>query len=79
MKGACISYLQLIGTELTQTELKLDTFLSRLLLSEDIIKLGMGPTQDFKRLAWSYCWLPSLARANCVLDVQTLAKRAHQG
>jgi hypothetical protein len=50
-----------------------------LFLSDEVIKIGMGPTQDIKRLAWSYCWLPSFRRIDAVVDVSSLAKKAHPG
>lgn len=61
---------------LTEKEKALDDILFKLFHSEDIIKIGLGPTQDFKRLAWSYPWIPSMLQYNAVIDIQTLAKRA---
>jgi len=66
----------LTDLSLTKEEKELDTILSCIFQSEDIIKVGLGPTQDFKRLAWSYPWMPSLLQYNAVIDIQTLAKRA---
>ena len=61
---------------LTEKEKALDTILFKIFQSEDIIKVGLGPTQDFKRLAWSYPWMPSMLEYKAVIDIQTLAKRA---
>jgi hypothetical protein len=61
---------------LTEKEKALDTILFKIFQSDDIIKVGLGPTQDFKRLAWSYPWMPSMLEYKAVIDIQTLAKRA---
>ena len=66
---------QLIGSELTENEKILDRFFYRLFQSKDIIKIGMGPSNDIKRLAWSYSWLPSLCKFSGILDISLLAKK----
>ena len=69
--------MQLIGTELTNNEKLLDKFFFQLFQSNKIIKIGMGPTNDIKRLSWSYCWLPSLSKYCGVLDISLLAKKGN--
>ena len=69
--------MQLIGTELTDNEKLLDKFFFQLFQSNKIIKIGMGPTNDIKRLSWSYCWLPSLSKYCGVLDISLLAKKGN--
>ena len=66
-----------MGSALTPTEAAFDEFAGRLFEGEDVVKVGMGISQDFKRLAWSYLHLSSLHSMNAVLDVQTLAKFAY--
>jgi hypothetical protein len=68
---------KLIDTVLTVEEKILDGILFKIFQSENIIKLGMGPTNDLKRLAWSYPWLPSLDKFSSVLDIHLLAKKGY--
>jgi hypothetical protein len=62
---------------LTPTEALLDTIFQQLFATDAVVKLGVGPAADFKRLYWSYPWLPSLQLVTAAVDVQLLAKRVH--
>ena len=66
-----------MGSTLTPKEASFDEFMGRLFNEDDVIKVGMGITQDLKRLAWSYLHIPSLQSISAVLDIQTLAKFAY--
>ena len=67
----------MIGSELTENEKLLDQFFSDVFQSKEVIKIGMGPTNDLKRLAWSYSWLPSLNKFSGVMDISLLAKKGN--
>jgi len=67
------------ATALTENEQLLNSMLASVLHAENVIKVGMGPAQDLKRLGWSYPWLSATLSHRAVLDVQTLAKRANPG
>ena len=41
--------------------------------------MGLGPSADLRRLAWSYPQLPSLREVNAVLDVHSMALLAYPG
>ena len=62
---------------LSDTEQLLDQVLHRLFSSPHVLKLGLGPAADLKRLSWSYPFLPSLRTYSGVMCVQTLAKKVH--
>lgn len=62
---------------LTATELLVDQIFFKLFHRHDILKVGLGPQADLKRLFWSYPWLPSLCKVMGVVDIQTLAKTAY--
>jgi len=62
---------------LTPTEALLDTIFQQLFATDSVVKVGLGPAADFKRLYWSYPWLPSLQKITAAVDVQLLAKRVH--
>lgn len=64
---------------LLESERLLDSLFSRLFQSRAVLKVGLGPQQDLKRLAWSYPRLASLLRFCCVLDVSALAKKRFPG
>jgi hypothetical protein len=71
---------RLISSQLTSQEALLDDAFSSLFRAEHILKVGLGPQQDLKRLGWSYPWLPStLGPYKAVVDVQSLAKSAFPG
>ena len=71
---------RLISSQLTSNEAILDDAFSTLFRAEHILKVGMGPQQDLKRLGWSYPWLSStLGPYKAVVDVQSLAKSAFPG
>jgi hypothetical protein len=67
----------LLGTPLTDTEKVLNRVLGMVLRSEEVLKIGLGPATDLKRLSWSYPFLPALSQYRAVLDLQALAKRAY--
>jgi len=67
----------LVGSALTPTEQVLDEVLHRVFGLDDVVKVGLGPAQDLKRLAWSYPWLPSMRYFTAVLDIAVFAKKAH--
>lgn len=67
------------ATALTENEQLLNSVLASVLHAENVIKVGMGPAQDLKRLGWSYPWLSATLSHRAVLDVQSLAKRANPG
>ena len=62
---------------MTPTETLLDDIFQQLFATDAVVKVGLGPAADFKRLYWSYPWLPSLQLVTAAVDVQLLAKRVH--
>jgi len=68
----------LMGTTNSDTEEVLEKVLSSIMSSKKVIKLGMGPTGDIKRLGWSYPWLSSTQVYRGVLDVFSLAKKSYE-
>lgn len=67
----------MLGVPLTPSEQLLDSILGRLMRADHVLKVGLGLTQDLKRLGWSYPWLPNTQAFRSVLDIQTLAKKAY--
>ena len=72
-----VDLLTLTQTLSEDEQIVLAATLSALFSSSAIVKVGLGPASDLKRLSWSY---PELLSTHCfksVLDIQTLAKRAY--
>lgn len=67
------------ASEISVAERVLDEILGSLFQSSAILKVGLGPVNDLKRLAWSHWNLRGCRVIRSVLDVQHLAARAHPG
>lgn len=70
-----------LGSSMSDMRLEeqlLDEALGKLFQSPAVLKVGMGPVNDLKRLAWSHWSLRSCRTISSVLDIQHLAARAYQ-
>lgn len=65
------------NTLLSEEEKLVDTALGKIFADQGVLKLGLGPAADLKRLSWSYPHLPCFRAFNSVLDLSTLAKKAY--
>lgn len=62
---------------LTQEELLVNEALAQVFVDPRVLKLGLGPATDLKRLSWSYPHMECFQSFNGVIDVSSLAKKAH--
>ena len=69
----------MLGAPLTRTEEILNAILGRVMKADNVLKVGMGVTQDLKRLGWSYPWMPNTQNFRSIIEIQTLAKKAYPG
>ena len=73
-----VDLLTLTQTLSEDEQIVLAETLSALFSSSAIVKVGLGPASDLKRLSWSYPEILSTQPTfKSVLDIQTLAKRAY--
>eukprot|EP01041_Mallomonas_annulata_P008679 gene8679-17918_t len=56
-----------------------EMIIKKIFTSKNIIKVGLGPSSDLRRLAWSYPHIPAFRYIRSVLDIQELAVSAHTG
>ena len=55
----------------------MNTILKSIFQSSKIIKLGMGVTDDLKKLSWSYPWMSCFLEYSNILDIKKVAKLAY--
>jgi hypothetical protein len=66
-------------TDLTQEEHLVNEALKMVFVDHRVLKIGLGPQTDLKRLSWSYPHMQCFKSFNAVIDVSTLVKRANPG